>query len=44
MIAVDRTQLTPAYRMGRGLAAATLLAGVVMTLAGAYMTYMSWVH
>jgi hypothetical protein len=44
MVAVDRTQLTPAYRMGRALSAATLLAGVVMTVAGAYMTYMSWVH
>jgi hypothetical protein len=42
MVAVDRTQLAPAYRMGRLLVVATLLAGVVMTVAGGYTTYMGW--
>ena len=42
MVAVDRTQLPAAYRMGAGLRMATLVAGIVMAVAGAYMTYMSW--
>ena len=42
MVAVDRTQLPAAYRMGSGLRAATLVAGVVMAVAGAYTTAMSW--
>jgi len=41
-VAVDRTQLPAAYRMGAGLRMATLVAGIVMAVAGAYMTYMSW--
>jgi len=42
MLAVDRTQMPAPYRMGRGLRAATALAGLLMTVAGGYTTYISW--
>jgi Mn2+/Fe2+ NRAMP family transporter len=42
MVAVDRTQLPAPYRMGAGLRVATLAAGIVMAVAGAYTTVMSW--
>jgi hypothetical protein len=42
MVAVDVMQLPAAYRMGRALRVATLLSGVIMAVAGAYVTAMSW--
>jgi hypothetical protein len=42
MVVVDRMQMPAAYRMGRGLRAATLGAGIVMAVAGGYVTLTSW--
>jgi hypothetical protein len=42
MMWVERTQLPPAYRMGRWLFASTIAAGVIMTAVGCYVTALSW--
>lgn len=42
MVWVDRTQMPAGYRMHKGLLALALLAGVVMSVIGAYVTAQSW--
>jgi Mn2+/Fe2+ NRAMP family transporter len=42
MLVVDATQLPPQYRMGRALRVATVVAGLMMAIAGGYTTYISW--
>jgi hypothetical protein len=42
MLFVDATQMPRSYRMGPILRVATLLAGLLMTVAGAYSTYIGW--
>lgn len=42
MVWVERTQLPPDYRMSRWLLVSTVVAGVVMTAVGCYVTVLSW--
>jgi hypothetical protein len=42
MLVVDRAQMPAGYRMRPGLRAAIAVAGLAMTIAGGYTTYVSW--
>ena len=42
MVWVERTQLPAAFRMSRWLFVSTLVAGLVMTAVGCYVTVLSW--